>query len=151
MNLYVNSLALDILTLSAPSFVTLDRSSGKEQRMEIKEGRGEYQMMRYFCKKSLRTYKTMTPVITGHMRFLMFNKEQKQKGLLSTNCHFKDLIIYKSNVHSHYHIFIYYYRNIEFKKRSGHIAACTLLPTMNFVSLSSVINLRTSLNYYNGS
>lgn len=40
MYLYVSSLALDILTLSAPSFVTQDRSIVKEQRMEIKEVKG---------------------------------------------------------------------------------------------------------------
>ena len=36
MYLYVSNLALDILTLSAPSFVTQDRL----QRMEIKEVKG---------------------------------------------------------------------------------------------------------------
>lgn len=40
MYLYVSTLALDILTLSAPSFVTQDRSIEKEQRMEIKEVKG---------------------------------------------------------------------------------------------------------------
>lgn len=44
---YVSSLALDILTLTAPSSVTQDRSTARRQTMEIKDVKGQYQMRRH--------------------------------------------------------------------------------------------------------
>lgn len=44
---YVSSLALEILTLAAPSSVTQDRSREKRQTMKIKDVKGQYQMQRH--------------------------------------------------------------------------------------------------------
>lgn len=46
---YVSSLALGTLALTAPSSVTQDRSTARQQTMEIKDVKGQHRMQRHAC------------------------------------------------------------------------------------------------------
>lgn len=59
------------LTLSAPSFVTQDRSIEKENGDQ--RGKGEYQMQRY--KPSQTACKTMSPYLTDSIVNLLIKKQ----------------------------------------------------------------------------
>lgn len=141
MYLYVSSLALDILTLSAPSFVTQDRSIEKEQRLEIKE-----------VKESIRckdTYTKNQPArgwplnLRALTIFYVLNKEQyTHKGYWAQFSPFEALInkIYLNLMTTSIAVWEHVWKS-EFKGQAslppGRTATCRIttcaqfLPTMH--------------------